>query len=425
MLEFEDFFLKLFSQHKNYNVFPNIVDDIDTLVFGGNGIKAYAYCIALKLVCRHWWMLKYGHLLNKDEECVEKTKQYIKNGNSVIKEKYESLPPFIKVRYSGFTNKLINEFCMKKIKIFAGTSSGSFFSFLLSCNVPFNFIVNTMINGRTLLKNTINSLNIYNIINNSHISDIEVLKLHMENCLKKNKIPIDITFKQHYEKYGKVFICNAVCLETEQQLIMNYQTTPKMKIIDALMASSALPGIFPPINIDGYSYVDGGVALNNLLPLFNPRTSFGFMMGNPKDLNITEYYQRVTGLKKIKGRDFTCGIVPLEITKNNVFIEKKDYQDKINENFIMDLGKKAGNFINFLLNHVTKCTWEMFEYGHIERVIFIKTVYNPTRITLMEDLERDVPIAFKKWQSMHQLKYMTIILSFLILYYSRRKIKNK
>jgi len=37
----------------------------------------------------------------------------------------------------------------------------------------------------------------------------------------------------------------------------------KGPLIDAILASSAVPGIFPPVNIDGRLLIDGGV-VNNL-----------------------------------------------------------------------------------------------------------------------------------------------------------------
>lgn len=435
IIEFEKNLSKLILNKNDCSIFPNLIDDIDTLVFGGNGIKAYAYAIVLQLFCSYWWLLKYGHLIKQEKVCKEKTKRYVKrnkillndnnnnnNNNGNILFENEEYPSFIRVSEKSFLYKLINEFCKKRIKVFAGTSSGSLFSFMLSCNVPFKFIKKTTENGRELLENVFNSFGKNNIILNSSLSDIDVFKKHIEKCFKKNNINLDITFEQHYRKYKKIFICNTVCLETEKHLIMNYKTTPKMRIIDALLASCSLPGIFQPINIDGYSYVDGGIALNNLLPLFDPKKSFGFMMGRPEDKDIDEYYNQVGGLKRNFSGNFNFGLKPLNINKDNVYIESNS---KTNKNFIQSIGSKVGSFINFLLNYITQCTWEMFNYDHLKRVIFIKTVYDPTRKTLMDDLERDVRLAFYNWQNRTRRPYVTLFLSLLLLFYDMKKRKQK
>lgn len=415
VLAFEDFFLNLISKPKQYRFFPNILDDIKTLTFGGNGIKAYAYCVAMKLICKYWWLLKYGHHLDKKKASLEKTSEYLKSGYCIIPVKKELVvPSFIKVNYVRFSNQLVDEFCQKRIDTFAGTSSGSFFSFLLSCSVPFKFILKIMRNGKKLLQDTIDAVELDNVINNSCISNINILKMHMEECMKKNNIPLDITFEQHFKKYKKVFMCNAVCLDNEEQIIMNYKLTPDLPIVYALLASSALPGIFPPIIINSKKYVDGGIALNNLLPLFDSKTSFGFMMGNPKDLEIMDYHNRITGLKKVKDKNILFGLNPLKNLRYNVSIDQKEPGNDFTSNGLKELGSRTGTFVNFLLNHVTKCTWEMFQLGHLERVIFIKTVYNPMRYSLMDDLDRDVPIAFEKWQHLHHKKYIVLIASFLL-----------
>ena len=54
------------------------------------------------------------------------------------------------------------------------------------------------------------------------------------------------------------FAAIATDLETGEEVILD-----KGPLIDAILASSAVPGIFPPVNIDGRLLIDGGV-VNNL-----------------------------------------------------------------------------------------------------------------------------------------------------------------
>jgi NTE family protein len=50
------------------------------------------------------------------------------------------------------------------------------------------------------------------------------------------------------------FGCTAVEIDSAQEFVFT-----KGKVIDAVMATIAIPGIFPPKNIGNYSFVDGGI----------------------------------------------------------------------------------------------------------------------------------------------------------------------
>lgn len=82
----------------------------------------------------------------------------------------------------------------------------------------------------------------------------------------------------------------------------------KGNIIDAVMASSSIPIIFPPVVIDKVQYVDGGV-LNNLPARFireDCEKLFGFDV-NPHTLGLR--HEKVSGLVQIAERTFHLGIL--------------------------------------------------------------------------------------------------------------------
>jgi NTE family protein len=56
-----------------------------------------------------------------------------------------------------------------------------------------------------------------------------------------------------------LFIC-AVDLFTGERVPFGHPTAPPAPLIDAVLASTAIPGVFPAVRIGGRHYVDGGAA---------------------------------------------------------------------------------------------------------------------------------------------------------------------
>ena len=63
-----------------------------------------------------------------------------------------------------------------------------------------------------------------------------------------------------FEELHVDFQCSAACIETSSEAW--FESGP---LIEALLASSAAPGLLPPVEIDGLHYVDGGVV--NSIPV--------------------------------------------------------------------------------------------------------------------------------------------------------------
>jgi NTE family protein len=83
---------------------------------------------------------------------------------------------------------------------------------------------------------------------------------------------------EHVRKYLAKFVAEDVTFDellfpvAVQAVDLNSgkeHTLREGNVLDAVMATSAFPGVFPPVEIDGYQLVDGGV-LNNL-PTEQPR----------------------------------------------------------------------------------------------------------------------------------------------------------
>ena len=64
----------------------------------------------------------------------------------------------------------------------------------------------------------------------------------------------------------KLFIC-AADLYTGQRVAFGHPTAPDVALADAVLASTAIPGLFPPVRIGTKQYVDGGIVSATSLDL--------------------------------------------------------------------------------------------------------------------------------------------------------------
>lgn len=75
-------------------------------------------------------------------------------------------------------------------------------------------------------------------------------------------ISMDITMEEFYQLTGIEIHYYTTELESFELVNVSYKTHPNWKVIDAVYASSALPILFKPAEIDGKSYIDGAVFCN-------------------------------------------------------------------------------------------------------------------------------------------------------------------
>jgi NTE family protein len=83
------------------------------------------------------------------------------------------------------------------------------------------------------------------------------------------------TFQELYESTGKIFTTCAFNVSKVTLEYFNKDLTPQIKVIDAIMASSALPLLFPAYVINGNYYYDGGICNNCPCNLVDKTTSIG------------------------------------------------------------------------------------------------------------------------------------------------------
>lgn len=68
-----------------------------------------------------------------------------------------------------------------------------------------------------------------------------------------------ITMKQLFDRSGILLSISVACVDTKSLVYVSHLNFPGLKVIDAALMSSAIPGVFPPVMVDGLYYVDGAV----------------------------------------------------------------------------------------------------------------------------------------------------------------------
>jgi len=81
-----------------------------------------------------------------------------------------------------------------------------------------------------------------------------------------------LTFAELYEKTNKDLVITATNLCTSKLKFFRHRTTPHVHVIAAVIASMAIPFVFPAVIIEEVPYVDGGCMVNFPLMAF-PNTS--------------------------------------------------------------------------------------------------------------------------------------------------------
>ena len=103
------------------------------------------------------------------------------------------------------------------------------------------------------------------------------------------KIDTEITFIQLYRYTSILFTVPALNISDSKVEYFNYKNTPDIKVIDAIVASSSLPLLFPPYKINGSYYYDGGLCNNCTVNLVDELDSIAFDISHTNKDNNSNF----------------------------------------------------------------------------------------------------------------------------------------
>ena len=155
-----------------------------------------------------------------------------------------------------------------KIKDFGGVSFGSLSALFIILNIDIEKIEKAfykMVENEEIKLITYDKL--LNLFHDKGIQDVsyffDALFESFEDYIKQ------LTFLDISKQYGKNLHILALNVHTGTITLFNTDNTPNVNVLKAIKASSSVPIVSTPVEIDGYLYCDGCVTDNTILQFFS------------------------------------------------------------------------------------------------------------------------------------------------------------
>lgn len=257
-------------------------------------------------------------------------------------------------RYLKQYNKL------NKVRHISGCSIGSIFAVLMALDLPVDELEEELFDifsNKEL--HSFDPSHIFSLISNKGIYSLERYHTFFQQFLeKKTNIP-NITFQDFSKHTGKNIYLSVFCLNSLENQIFSNLTHPHEDISKAICASIAIPGVFQPIQIGKYIYIDGGVG--SALPVdhfnyqetdrvlainisFNPHkttqelqetaTFLKQLMGAilfSQTFKVLKVYQKKSYMDILNIEDSPMDFLPIQVINDQLIlsITKEDYDQSI------------------------------------------------------------------------------------------------
>lgn len=177
--------------------------------------------------------------------------------------------------YIGTLRALEEYVKLNDIKTVSGTSIGSVFGLFYVIGIKWEFLLDLFMN---LDFKSMIDIDIDNILVNQSVMKGNKYKKIIQEIMS-TKIDPNLTFMDLH-KYSKIlYSVTSLNISNCKVEYFNYLTTPDVKVIDAILASSSLPFLFPAYKIKDKYYYDGGICNNCPTNLVDELESIAFDIG--------------------------------------------------------------------------------------------------------------------------------------------------
>lgn len=169
----------------------------------------------------------------------------------------------------------------------AGTSIGAFLAALIC--LGYSGIEMIDVFYQTDVRELLESISIGGALVGNPVCDPAWFKEFINNCISK-KVNKNITLLELYNLTKKRLVLVTVCKESRSKVLIDYETSPNMKLSMAIRQSSAIPGFMEEIKYEGKTYWDGAVLDNYPVIHFPQDQVLGIYLGSrfrsktPKDV---------------------------------------------------------------------------------------------------------------------------------------------
>ena len=172
--------------------------------------------------------------------------------------------------YLGILRYLYAYDMLKELKEVAGTSFGSAVAVIVALKIPLETVEKMFFDYshddhmKTIrATNTIKAVSSLGMDSTAKYTDM--IKQYFNDVYGDP----DLTFIEIAKRTGIQLHINALCVNTQKEMVFSSYKTPNTPVIPVLNASMAIPIITQPVMIDGYLYCDGAGMNNTLVYLFD------------------------------------------------------------------------------------------------------------------------------------------------------------
>lgn len=256
----------------------------------------------------------------------------------------------------GALQYLVDNFLLKNIHTYIGTSSGLIICYLLSIGyTPIEIMV--YICTHQLLEK-MHNFNIVSMMNGTGACSFSYIQEQLEK-MTITKIGFLPTLKDIKIKFEKTLICVTHNLTLNQTEYLSYENNPDLPCIIALKMSSNLPFVFENFKYNGNFYVDGGISDNFAIDIGDKlgKKILGITIdieeenfNSNSNMNILEYIYKLMFIPITQSTEYK-----IKLASSRCKIFKLKYSDI--------------KFFNFNIN--SKAKLEMFSSGYSQ----IKQIY--------------------------------------------------
>ncbi|WP_395476853.1 patatin-like phospholipase family protein [Rickettsia endosymbiont of Pantilius tunicatus] len=210
------------------------------------------------------------------------------------------------------------------------------------------------------------------------------VKSFLEDLVTKKGFSKDVTFKELNDSTtSKELYVVMTNLNTQYPEIISYKSAPNTKIVDCVHASGAFPFYFKPVEINGNSYVDGGIMKNYPIDIFDQGAkivddkTIGFKPINKELIDAYQQGREPQPFVKVNNA-YNFGVAVAEAITSSDSMEalKNSYRSVL----IDDLGISA---LQFDLTDTQKI--DMITHGHDATTEFIQANQNYESSVLGQD----------------------------------------
>ena len=227
------------------------------------------------------------------------------------------------ISYVGCFLELEKKNLLKKVNEILGVSCGAMFGFAYSIGYAPNELKEFVEKFDFTLMQHVEPEIVFDFLENYGIDSSANFERLLESIVRQKGYSTDLTFKTHYEATNFTFRCFATNLYSCELKEFSYKETPSIRIIDAILASSCIPGYFIPKMIEDIMYVDGGVANNFPIDLLNYdelKTTLGFTFSEEHTI-----VSSISSLATFFNQVYACFYMPhkkmiLDLYKKHIII---------------------------------------------------------------------------------------------------------